>query len=200
MPKGVFGPCSGRVDVSEPASISSGIASRYATALFDLAKEMDGLPALERDVDALDAALTESPELAALIASPLLARDDLSRAFGAVVARMGLAPLTANTLALMGSKRRLFVVPQLVAQLRRLIAADKGEVVAEVTAAAPLSDAQTAALSATLRARAGRDVILKTTVDESLIGGLVVKLGSTMIDTSVKAKLAALRNIMKEVG
>ena len=186
--------------MSETVSISSGIAARYATAMFELAKEADAVPLLERDADALDAALKESPELGTLIASPLLSRDDLSRAFGAVVARMGLSPLVANTLALMGSKRRLFVVPQLITQLRSLIATEKGEVVAEVTAAAPLSDAQTAALSATLRARAGRDVILKTTVDETLIGGLVVKLGSTMIDTSVKAKLAALQNIMKEVG
>jgi len=200
VPEGTVLPDLGRVDVSETVSISSGIAARYATAMFELAKEADAVPLLERDADALDAALKESPELGTLIASPLLSRDDLSRAFGAVVARMGLSPLVANTLALMGSKRRLFVVPQLITQLRSLIATEKGEVVAEVTAAAPLSDAQTAALSATLRARAGRDVILKTTVDETLIGGLVVKLGSTMIDTSVKAKLAALQNIMKEVG
>ena len=200
MPEGTVLPDLGRVDVSETVSLSSGIAARYATAMFELAKEADAVPLLERDADALDAALKESPELGALIASPLLSRDDLSRAFGAVVARMGLSPLVANTLALMGSKRRLFVVPQLITQLRSLIATEKGEVVAEVTAAAPLSDAQTAALSVTLRARAGRDVILKTTVDETLIGGLVVKLGSTMIDTSVKAKLAALQNIMKEVG
>ena len=114
---------------------------------------------------------------------------------------MGLSTLTANTLALMADKRRLFVLPQLLAQpAPTRIAAEKGEVTAEVTAARALTAAQSKKLAETLKARVGKTVKLKTTVDESLIGGLVVKLGSTMIDTSVKAKLAALQNAMKEVG
>jgi F-type H+-transporting ATPase subunit delta len=100
----------------------------------------------------------------------------------------------------MASKRRLFVLPQLLTVLRDMISVEKGEVTAEVTAPSRLSAAQAKELAATLKARVGKEVKLKTTVDESLIGGLVVKLGSTMIDTSVKARLAALQNAMKEVG
>ena len=108
---------SGRDDVSEPVSISVGIAGRYAQALFELAKEADGLKALEADADALQAALAASPELAAMIASPVVARDEQVGAMAAIAAKMGLSTLTANTLALMGGNRRLFVLPQLVADL-----------------------------------------------------------------------------------
>jgi F-type H+-transporting ATPase subunit delta len=186
--------------VSEPASISLGIATRYATALFELAKDADALPALEADTAALSDALAVSPDLRATIASPVVSRDDQGRAIAAIATKLGLHPLTANTLALMAEKRRLFVLPQFLANLADQIAVEKGEVTAEVTAARALTAAQSKQLAETLKARVGKTVKLKTTVDESLIGGLVVKLGSTMIDTSVKAKLAALQNAMKEVG
>ena len=186
--------------MSEPASISSGIAARYATALFDLSKEENGLGALEKDVDLLDAALSASADLRDLISSPIYSRDDQGNAIAAIAAKSGLSALTTNTLKLMAAKRRLFVLPQLVADLRARIAAEKGEVTAEVTAAAALSQEQADKLAATLKARVGKDVKVKLAVDESLIGGLVVKLGSTMIDTSIKSKLAALQNAMKEVG
>ncbi len=197
---GAWGLNSGRVDVSEPASISLSIAGRYGQALFELAKEAGGLSALESDVAALGEALKGSPDFAAMIASPLIGREEQSAAVQAVVARMGVSKLMASTLALMAAKRRLFVMPQLVADLTRRIAAEKGEVTAEVTSAAALSPDQLAKLMATLKASTGQDIKLNATVDESLIGGLIVKLGSTMIDTSVKAKLAALQNAMKEVG
>jgi F-type H+-transporting ATPase subunit delta len=186
--------------VSEPASISLGIASRYASALFELAKDDMALKALEADTTALSETLAASADLRAMIASPVISREDQARAISAIAAKLDLNPLTANTLALMADKRRLFVLPQFVAQLADLIAAEKGEVTAEVTAARALTAAQSKKLAETLKARVGKTVNLKTTVDESLIGGLVVKLGSTMIDTSVKAKLAALQNAMKEVG
>ena len=191
---------SGRVDVSEPASISLSIASRYAQALFEIAKEENGLKALEADTDALGAALAASPELASMIASPVVAREDQASAMAAIAAKMGLSTVMANTIALMASNRRLFVLPQLVSDLQARIAAEKGEVTAEVTSATALSAEQSKALAASLKAKVGKDVKLQTTVDESLIGGLIVKLGSSMIDTSVKAKLAALQNVMKEVG
>ncbi len=190
----------GRDDVSEPASISSGIAARYASALFELAKEAKAIPALEADADALTAALSASADLRTMIASPVVTREDQSNAIGAIAAKMKLSVLTANTLLLMAAKRRLFVLPQLLVDLAARIANEKGEVTAEVTSAAALTADQANKLAATLKARVGKDVKLKTAVDESLIGGLVVKLGSTMIDTSVKAKLAALQNAMKEVG
>jgi F-type H+-transporting ATPase subunit delta len=186
--------------VSEPASISLGIAGRYAQALFELAKDSKALPALESDAAALDAALSASPELSVMIASPVVGRDEQAAAISAVGAKMGLSALMMNTLALMASKRRLFVVPHLISDLRARIAEEKGEITAEVTSAATLSAAQTKALAETLKASVGKTVKLNTTVDESLIGGLIVKLGSTMIDTSVKAKLASLQNAMKEVG
>jgi F-type H+-transporting ATPase subunit delta len=191
---------SGRVDVSEPASISLGIATRYATALFELAKEGGALKALEADTVALSEALAISPELRAAISSPVVTREDQGNVIRAVGTKLGVSALMGNTLALMSEKRRLFVLPQLLANLADQIAAEKGEVTAEVSAARALTAAQSKKLAETLKARVGKTVKLKTTVDESLIGGLVVKLGSTMIDTSVKAKLAALQNAMKEVG
>lgn len=186
--------------MSEPASVSTGIAARYASALFDLARDGGALKALDADAAALSAALAASPELRAMISSPVISRAEQSAAVGALAAKMGLNALTANTLSLMADKRRLFVLPQLVAELEKLIAADKGEITAEVTSAAKLSAAQAKALAETLKAKVGKTVKLNATVDESLIGGLIVKLGSTMIDTSVKSKLASLQNAMKEVG
>jgi F-type H+-transporting ATPase subunit delta len=190
----------GRDDVSESASISLGIASRYASALFELAKDDKALKALEADTTALSETLAASADLRAMIASPVITREDQGKVIAAIAAKMGLSTLMSNTLALMADKRRLFVLPQFLTALTSLIAAEKGEVTAEVTAARALTAAQSKKLAETLKARVGKTVKLKTTVDESLIGGLVVKLGSTMIDTSVKAKLAALQNAMKEVG
>lgn len=169
-------------------------------ALFDLAKEDSALKALESDTAALAEALSVSADLRAAIASPVISRDEQGNVIKAVATKLGVSVLMVNTLALMSEKRRLFVLPQFLTHLTDLIAAEKGEVTAEVTAARALSAAQSKKLAETLKARVGKTVKLKTTVDESLIGGLVVKLGSTMIDTSVKAKLAALQNAMKEVG
>ena len=186
--------------MSEPVSMSLSIASRYAQAVFEIAKEEKALAQLESDTESLAAALAASPEFAAMIASPVVSRTEQGAAMGAIAAKMGLAPMMANTLALMASNRRLFVVPQLVSALRARIAAEKGEVTADVTSAVAMTAAQAQALATSLKAKVGKDVKLNTTVDESLIGGLIVKLGSTMIDTSVKARLAALQNAMKEVG
>jgi len=186
--------------VAELASVSLSIAGRYALALFELAKEQGSLAALEADTDALGDALKASPDFAEMIASPVIERDEQAAAVQAVARLMGVSTLMANTLALMASKRRLFVIPQLVADLRARIATEKGEVTAEVVSASALTAAQAKKLVATLKASSGKDIKLNATVDESLIGGLIVKLGSTMIDTSVKSKLAALQNAMKEVG
>lgn len=186
--------------MAESVSISTGIAARYAAALFELAKEGKALASLEADTTALGAAFAASPELLGMISSPVIGRDEQAGAMAAIATKMGLSDLTSNTIALMASKRRLFVLPQLVADLHARIANEKGEVTAEVTSATKLSAAQAKKLAETLKAKVGKTVKLNATVDESLIGGLIVKLGSTMIDTSVKAKLAALQNAMKEVG
>ena len=198
---GLFGGLyNGRVDVSESASISSGIAQRYASAVFDIAKENNELSQLEANIDDLAAALAESDDLSDLINSPVYSRMAQGAAITAVADKMGLLPTVKNVLALMASKRRLFVVPQLIATLREKIAEEKGEVTADVASAVALTDAQAAKLSETLKASIGKDVKINATVDESLIGGLVVKVGSKMIDTSVRSKLNSLQNAMKEVG
>ena len=186
--------------MSEPASISTGIASRYANAVFELCREGNAIGTLETDVDALDAAMKGSADLRDLIASPIYSRDDQSRAIAAIAAKMGLSATMTNLLGLMAAKRRLFVLPQLVTVLRKMIATEKGEVTAEVTSAKALTKAQSDKLAKTLSAQAGKDVQIRASVDESLIGGLVVKIGSKMIDTSIRAKLMALQNMMKEVG
>ncbi|MEJ6391463.1 F0F1 ATP synthase subunit delta [Gymnodinialimonas ulvae] len=186
--------------MSEPASISTGIAARYATAMFELASEEKALPALESDIDALDAALADSAELRDVIHSPIYGREETAAAIGGVADKMGLNAITGNTLRLMASKRRLFVLPALLTALREKIAEHKGEVTAEVTSAKALTKTQMDRLAKTLKASVGKSVNLKATVDESIIGGLVVKVGSKMIDTSIRSKLNALQNTMKEVG
>ena len=186
--------------MSEPASISSGIAARYATALFDLAKDGKKLKALEGDVNTLDAALAESDDLKALINSPIYTREEQGKAITAIATKMKLSPIVKNTLGLMAGNRRLFVLPQLVENLRKLIADEKGEVTADVVSAKKLTKAQSDKLAKTLKASVGKDVIINPSVDESLIGGLIVKVGSKMIDTSIKSKLGNLQNAMKEVG
>ena len=186
--------------MSEPASISSGIAERYAAAVFALAKEAGSLDTLEANIDDLADALAVSEDLRDLINSPVYSRETQGQAIRAVAEKMGLTEVFKNTLSLMADKRRLFVLPALIAQLRDMISEEKGIVTAEVTSAVELSSAQSKSLAATLKKQVGRDVKIKTTVDESLIGGLVVKVGSKMIDTSIRAKLHSLQNAMKEVG
>ncbi len=186
--------------MSEPASISTGIAARYATALFELAREGGALAALEADVSALSLALSESADFRALISSPVYSRDDQAGAIAALAKKMGLSGLFSNTLGLMAGNRRLFVLPNLLAVLRDRIADEKGEVTADVTAASALSADQSAKLAKSLTASFGKTVKLNVAVDQSLIGGLVVKVGSKMIDTSIRSRLAALQNKMKEVG
>ncbi len=186
--------------MSEPASISSGIAERYATAIFELARENGSLDKLEGNLDDLAGALDESREMRRMISSPVVTRDEQGHAIRALGEKMGLIPELQKGLGLMAEKRRLFVLPQLVAQLNAMLAEHKGEVTAEVASAKALTKAQQEKLAKTLKARVGKDVKINATVDESLIGGLVVKVGSKMIDTSIRSRLNSLQNAMKEVG
>ncbi len=186
--------------MSESASISSGIAERYATAVFEIVKENKKLDKLEGNLDDMSAALTESADLRDLLTSPIHSRDAQGAAIGIIAKKMGLIPAMQQVLGLMASKRRLFVVPQMLTQLREMIAAEKGEVTADVVSATALTAAQSEKLAETLKAQMGQTVKINATVDESLIGGLVVKVGSKMIDTSIRSKLNSLQNAMKEVG
>jgi F-type H+-transporting ATPase subunit delta len=198
--QGAATPETGRGYVSESASISIGIAARYATAVFELAKEAGELAALESDIAALGDALDTSAEFGGLIASPVISRADQGAAVAAIAAKMGLSTITASTLGLMAEKRRLFVLPQMLAAIGARISAEKGEVKAEVVSAKKLTKAQETKLAASLKATVGKDVNITATVDETLIGGLVVKVGSKMIDSSISSKLSQLQNAMKEVG
>ena len=186
--------------MSEPASISSGIAQRYATAVFDLAREGNALQSLEADIASLDAAIHDSADLRAMMTSPVYSRDEQGKAITALATRMKLSPAMRGTLGLMARNRRLFAVPALLATLRQMIAEEKGEITADVVSATALNKAQSDALAATIKGRIGKTVNLNVSVDESLIGGLIVKVGSKMIDTSIRSKLASLQNSMKEVG
>ena len=182
------------------ASISANIAGRYAQAVFDLVKDQGGLDALATQVDSLGTALKDSADLRTLIGSALYSREQQENAIAAIAAKMGLSPLLTNTLRLMAQNRRLFALPQLLSRLNTLIADARGEVTADVVSAVALSDEQKQRLTATLAEKSGKTVKLNTRVDESLIGGMIVRLGSQMIDSSIKSKLASLQNAMKEVG
>ena len=186
--------------MSEPASITQGIAGRYASAVFDLAKEGNNLKAMESDVDALDSALKDSADFRDLINSPIYGRDEQAASIASIAKKMSLSPIMANLLGLMADKRRLFVLPAIVTTLRDMIAVERGEVTADVTTATALTKAQSDKLAKTLTAQVGKSVSIKETVDAGIIGGLIVKVGSRMIDTSIRSKLNALQNNMKEVG
>lgn len=180
--------------------MSSGIADRYATALFELALDTGAVDQLQSDADALAAAIESSDDLSDVLSSPIYGREDAENAIGKVAEAMGLSPLTGNTLKLMAQNRRLFAAPALIRAVQAKIADHKGIVTADVVSAKALTKTQSEKLVSKLKAAIGKDVKLNATVDESLIGGLVVKLGSKMIDTSIRSQLGALKNTMKEVG
>ena len=186
--------------MSEAASISAQIAERYATAIFEIAKENKNLDGLESSVNDLATALADSADLRVLIHSPLISRADQGAAITEIAKKMDIAPVMRKSLALMADKRRLFVLPQLIRALRALLADERGEMTADVVTAKALTKAQSEKLAATLTERVGKAVTINATVDEKLIGGLVVKVGSKMIDTSIRSKLDSLQNAMKEVG
>jgi len=177
-----------------------GIAARYAKAVFELAKEDKAVAKVETDLDALEAALADSADFRALISSPVYSRDEQAGAIAALAKKMGLSTIVSNVLALMSNKRRLYILPQLVQALRAAIAEDKGEITAELTSAKALTKTQADKLAKALASSVGKSVKISATVDEKLIGGLVVKMGSKMIDTSIASKLNSLQNAMKEVG
>jgi F-type H+-transporting ATPase subunit delta len=186
--------------VAGAASLTAGVAGRYATALFELAESAGTLDRLESDLDALETALAESADLRDLISSAIYTRDEQGRAMAALAERMDLTREMRGTLGVMALHRRLFVLPGTIRAVKGLIAEARGEVTAEVSAARALTDAQRDELLAALRERTGRDVKLAISIDESLIGGLVVRVGSQMIDSSIRTKLANLQTFMKEAG
>ncbi|MEM9058819.1 MAG: F0F1 ATP synthase subunit delta [Pseudomonadota bacterium] len=182
------------------SSITAGAAGRYATALFELASEAGSLDQTETDLVALGAAIEDSADLSSLLRDPIYSREQQGSAMAAICDKMGLSPLVKNVVGLMATKRRLFAVPELVTVFQALMAEHRGEITADVTAARPLSDTQANALVEQIKGAIGREVKLNVNVDEAIIGGLVVKVGSRMIDSSIRSRLANLQNAMKEVG
>ena len=178
--------------------IVSGMAGRYATALFDLARESNVIDAVKADLDRFDALIAESPDLHRLVHSPVFSAAEKSQALAAMLSRAAIGGLAANFLMLLTKNRRLFAVRDMVKAYRQLVAQHKGEATAEITVAEPLKDGHLDALRAALKSVSGKNVDLDIKVDPAIIGGLVVKLGSRMVDTSLRTKLNAIRHAMKE--
>ncbi len=177
--------------------IQASLAGRYATALFELARDERQLEAVGTSLSALREGLRDSAELRELTTSPLIGRDDALKAVKAVSASMGLDPITANFLGVMAQNRRLGQLGSVIRFFNLLAAAHRGETTAEVVSAHPLNDDQVAALKSNLKTRIGRDVAVDLTVDPTILGGLVVKIGSQQIDGSIRTKLNTLAQAMK---
>lgn len=178
----------------------SGLAERYAAALFDLADERRMLDPVAADLRQLRDMLQASGDFLRLIRSPILSRDQQGKAVAALAVRAGLSLLVRDFLAVVGRNRRLFAVPAMIEAFLANLAARRGEVTAQVTAARPLSEAQLGALSEQLHRSTGSKVTVDVQVDPGLIGGLVVKLGSRMVDGSIKSKLQRLQLAMKSIA
>ncbi len=179
------------------AGIQASLAGRYATALFELARDEKQLEAVGTSLSSVRQALGESADFKALIASPIVSREQAGKAIAAAAASMGLDPITTKFLGVLAQNRRLAELPQVIRAFNALAAAHRGETSADVTSAHPLDDDQVAALKANLRTRFGRDVAVDLHVDPAILGGLVVKVGSQMIDGSIRTKLNSLAHAMK---
>jgi F-type H+-transporting ATPase subunit delta len=180
--------------------MASGLATRYATALFDLAKGEDALDAVAGDLAQVERLLAESAELRAALRSPLLTRGQQESAVTAVADRAGVRPLTSRFLGVLAQNRRLFVLPQIIRAFRAMLATARGEVTAEVASATPLDEAQLETLKESVSRHVGKAVSLTAEVDPSLMAGIVVRIGSRMIDASLKTRLQQLEIAMRGVG
>jgi F-type H+-transporting ATPase subunit delta len=183
------------VATEEP--LISGLAGRYATAVFELAQEERAVETVERDFNTLKALVEGNPDLRLLVRAPVFSRKEQEKGMDAVLRRMEAAPLTVRFVLLLASKGRLFALLDIIRAYDALSAKLRGEVRAQVTSARALSDAEVTELKAVLKSRLGRDARLDAKVDPSLLGGLVVKVGSRMIDSSLRTKLEGLRAAMR---
>jgi F-type H+-transporting ATPase subunit delta len=187
--------------LAEVTDVISGVSGRYASALFSLAQDGRQADSVAEALDKLDALIAESPDLERLVRSPVFSAKEQLGAIDAVLAKEGISGIAANFVKLVAQKRRLFFIRQMIADYRKLYDASRGVTRAEVTSASALSDDNLAALKDQLKAASGgRDVHLDVKVDPAIIGGLIVKLGSRMVDGSLRTKLNAIRLAMKEVG
>ncbi len=179
------------------SGIQASLAGRYASALFDLARDERQIDAVSRSLALLAQALVDSREFGELVTSPLIDRDQAGKAFAAVGQQLSIDPITANFLGVLARNGRKNQLQSVIRAFRRLAAEHRGETTAEVVTANPLNDDQLAALKAQLRTRAGRDVAIETRIDPEILGGIVIKMGSQMIDASIRTKLNRLAEAMK---
>jgi F-type H+-transporting ATPase subunit delta len=190
-----------RITVAGEVPIVSGMAGRYASALFELARDAKTVDTVKADLERFDALVAANPDLLRLVRSPVFGAEEQARALAAVLERAGIKGLTANFLLTVASNRRLFAVRDMVKAFRTLVARHKGEVSANVIVAEKLSEKHLDALKTALKSvTGGKSVDLDVKIDPAIIGGLVVKLGSRMVDTSLRTKLNAIKNAMKEAG
>ncbi len=185
---------------SQDQVLVSGVAGRYATALFELASDGKAIDAVSADLDAFSTMIAGSDDLRRLITSPAFSTEGQVAAVKALLAKAGIGGLAANFIGLVASKRRLFALPGMIQGYRGLVAEAKGIVSAEVTVAEEPSAKRLAEIRAALKDVAGKDVAVSVKIDPAIIGGLVVKMGSRMVDASLKTKLNSIRLAMKEVG
>jgi len=186
--------------VADTSHLISGVAERYATSLFELAVEADSIDAVASDLSRFEEMVRESADLKRLIESPAFSAEEQFRAIGAIADKAGIAGLVGNFLKVVARNRRLFAVPGVIRAYRELVARHRGETRADVKTAHPLTATQETELKAALRSATGKDVAVDVTVDPSLLGGLIVKVGSRQIDTSLRTKLSSLKLALKEVG
>lgn len=186
--------------LAQSASSRSSVAERYALALFELALSEKKLEAVEKDLESFDEMIRNSEDLRRLIGSPVFSSDDRLKAIDAILTKAKISGLVGNFIKVSASNDRLFIMPSMLAAFRRLLARHNGEVTAEVTVASKLSAAQAKELKAALKSAVGKDVAIDETVDPSLLGGMIVKVGSRQIDTSLKSKLSSLKLNLKEAG
>jgi F-type H+-transporting ATPase subunit delta len=186
--------------VAGEETIVSGMAGRYATALFELALEQKSIDAVKTDLDAFDALVAESADLDRLVRSPVFSADEQLKALSAVLDKAGIGGLAARFLKVVTANRRLFAARDIVRGFRRLVAHHKGEITAEVTLAETPNEAHLTAIKGALKTVTKKDVQVDLKIDPAIIGGLVVKLGSRMVDSSLRAKLNSIKHAMKEVS
>jgi F-type H+-transporting ATPase subunit delta len=178
--------------------IVAGVAGRYATALFDLALEDKALDRIRADLDRFDDMIAGSADLHRLVRSPVFGADEQVKALDPVLKQAKIEGVSANFIKLVASNRRLFAIRDIIKAFRAMVARHKGEVSASVTVAEPLSNDHLAALKSALNNVTGKEVDLNVEVDPGIIGGLVVKLGSRMVDSSLRTKLNSIKTAMKE--
>ncbi|MDD9909535.1 MAG: F0F1 ATP synthase subunit delta [Ahrensia sp.] len=182
---------------SSASGLISGVAERYASALFELAASEKRLPAVEKDLGRVSALLDGSDDLMRLIRSPVFSADEQQDAISAVLNKAKITGLVGNFIRVAAANRRLFAVPDMIRSFRQKLAEHRGEVSADVTVAHKLTAAQEKSLKTTLKGVVGKDVALDVSIDSALLGGMIVKVGSRQIDTSLKTKLSSLKLALK---